>query len=45
MKKQGISPTNANVRKIIEECKVDGIIVPGIVKGAINEAFGEEVID
>jgi predicted adenine nucleotide alpha hydrolase (AANH) superfamily ATPase len=27
-KKQGISPTNANVRKIIEERKVDNIINP-----------------
>ena len=26
LKKQGISPTNANVRKIIEERKIDGII-------------------
>jgi hypothetical protein len=46
MKKQGVSPTNANVRQLIESCKVDGIINPGVVKAAVNEAFGdgEEII-
>lgn len=29
LKKQGISPTNANVRKIIEEKKVENLIIPG----------------
>ena len=28
LKKQGISPTNANVRKIIEQKKVNGLVVP-----------------
>ena len=33
LKKQGISPTNANVRKIIEERKENGIIYPEKLKG------------
>ena len=37
MKKQGVSPTNANVRKLIESNKVDGVIVPDIIKAAISE--------
>ena len=41
MKKQGISPTNANVRKLIESCKIDGTVKPGVVKAAVNEAFSE----
>lgn len=41
MKKQGISPTNANVRKLIESCKIDGAVKPGVVKAAVNEAFSE----
>lgn len=32
LKKQGISPTNANVRKIIEQNKVDGLIRPDKLK-------------
>lgn len=32
MKKAGISPTNANVRKFIEENKVDGLINPAKLK-------------
>ena len=32
LKKQGISPTNANVRKIIEERKVDNIVYPEKLK-------------
>lgn len=32
MKKAGISPTNANVRKFIEENKVDGLISPAKLK-------------
>lgn len=28
LKKAGLSPTNANVRKLIEQNKVDGMIVP-----------------
>jgi predicted adenine nucleotide alpha hydrolase (AANH) superfamily ATPase len=32
MKKAGISPTNANVRKFIEENKVDGVIRPDKLK-------------
>ena len=32
LKKQGISPTNANVRKIIEAKKVDNIINPSKMK-------------
>ena len=32
MKKAGISPTNANVRKIIEDSKVDGLIIPDKLK-------------
>jgi len=41
LKKQGISPTNANVRKIVESCKVNGFVVPGVVKAAVNEAFSD----
>ena len=33
LKKQGVSPTNANVRKIIEERKENGIIYPEKLKG------------
>ena len=29
MQKAGISPTNANVRKVIEKSKVDNIVIPG----------------
>ena len=32
MKKAGISPTNANVRKIIEDSKIDGLIIPDKLK-------------
>ena len=28
MQKAGISPTNANVRKVIEKSKVDNIVIP-----------------
>ena len=39
MKKAGISPTNANVRKFIEENKVDGLINPAKLKSIeIEEA-------
>jgi len=39
MKKAGISPTNANVRKFIEENKVDGLIRPEKLKSIeIEEA-------
>lgn len=39
MKKAGISPTNANVRKFIEENKVDGLISPAKLKSIeIKEA-------
>ena len=29
LQKAGISPTNANVRKVIEKSKVDNIVIPG----------------
>lgn len=32
MKKAGIAPTNANVRKIIEASKVDGLVIPDKLK-------------
>ena len=38
MQKAGISPTNANVRKVIEENKVDNIVIPEKLK---NIKFGE----
>ena len=36
MKKLDISPTNANVRKVIEENKVDGDIVSEVIKQALK---------
>lgn len=41
MKKQGISPTNANVREVIESCKVDGLIVPAEVKASVSRGSDE----
>ncbi len=41
MKKQGISPTNANVRKLVESCKVDGLIVPAEVKALVSRGSDE----
>ena len=36
LKKAGISPTNANVRKLIEENKVDNLVVPDQIFSAAN---------
>ena len=33
---QGVSPTNANVRKIIEDKKVDGLVVPSVIKQSFS---------
>ena len=38
MQKAGISPTNANVRKVIEENKVNNIVIPEQLKSV---TFGE----
>ena len=36
LKKAGISPTNANVRKLIEQNKVDNLIAPDRISSAVN---------
>ena len=36
LKKAGISPTNANVRKLIEQNKDDNLIVPDRISSAVN---------
>lgn len=37
MKKLGISPTNANARTLIEESKVDGLVVPSEIKKQLEQ--------
>ena len=39
LKKIGISPTNANVRKVIEESKTGNILIPTQLDAAIAKAF------
>ena len=39
LQKRGVSPTNANVRKIIEENKVDNMVHPGQLLDAIQKKF------
>ena len=39
LKKQGISPTNANVRKYIELNKVDNIVIPSRMAETIQQEF------
>ena len=36
LKKQGISPTNANVREVIEQNKVDGLVIPDQIKASVK---------
>jgi predicted adenine nucleotide alpha hydrolase (AANH) superfamily ATPase len=36
LKKQGVSPTNANVRKLIETNKVDNLVVPSKLSEAVS---------
>ena len=43
LKKIGISPTNANVRKVIEESKTGNILIPTQLDAAIAKAFPEQV--
>ena len=33
---KGVSPTNANVRSIIEAEKIDGLVVPGALKKSLS---------
>lgn len=33
---RGVSPTNANVRKVIEAEKIDGLVVPGAIKKSFS---------
>jgi predicted adenine nucleotide alpha hydrolase (AANH) superfamily ATPase len=33
---KGISPTNANVRKVIEAEKIDGLVVPSAIKQSFS---------
>lgn len=42
LKKIGISPTNANVRKVIEESKTGNILIPTQLDAAIAKAFPEQ---
>ena len=42
LKKIGISPTNANVRKVIEESKTSNILIPTQLDAAIAKAFPEQ---
>ena len=42
LKKIGISPTNANVRKVIEESKTDNILIPTQLDAAIAKAFPKQ---
>ncbi len=42
LKKIGISPTNANVRKVIEESKTGNILIPTQLDAAIAKAFPEK---
>ena len=42
LKKIGISPTNANVRKVIEESKMGNILIPTQLNAAIAKAFPEQ---
>ena len=42
LKKIGISPTNANVRKVIEESKTGNILIPAQLDAAIAKAFPEQ---
>jgi predicted adenine nucleotide alpha hydrolase (AANH) superfamily ATPase len=42
LKKIGISPTNANVRKVIEESKTGNILIPNQLDAAIAKAFPEQ---
>lgn len=42
LKKIGISPTNANVRKVIERSKTGNILIPTQLDAAIAKAFPEQ---
>ena len=42
LKKIGISPTNANVRKVIEKSKTGNILIPTQLDAAIAKAFPEQ---
>ena len=42
MKKQGVSPTNANVRKVIEANKVDNIVHPSLMAETVQQEFFTE---
>ena len=42
LKKIGISPTNANARKVIEESKTGNILIPTQLDAAIAKAFPEQ---
>jgi len=42
LKKIGISPTNANVRKVIEESKTGNILIPAQLDASIAKAFPEQ---
>ena len=39
MQKHGVSPTNANVRQVIEQSKTDGILLPEQLNDALTRAF------
>lgn len=41
LQKQGIPPTNANVRKIIEQSKADGLVSPKLMSAAVSENVEE----
>jgi len=42
MKKAGVSPTNANVRKVIEANKVDNIVRPSLMAETVQREFFTE---